>query len=100
MYKTSNNNTFSTQVEVTRVSGKIDQPPGTPNPIRITVASLDEYNQLLQQGLDFYGATYFPTEPLKKEQLRGSKEKLLPVFDAAGFTRLPPPPSRTLKPRP
>ncbi|XP_063924862.1 uncharacterized protein LOC135138775 isoform X2 [Zophobas morio] len=86
-------------VEVTRVSAKLDQPPGTPNPIRVTVASLDEYNQLLQQGLDFYGATYFPTEPLKKDQLRGSKEKLLPVFDSAGFTRLPAPASRLLKPR-
>lgn len=79
---------------------KIDQAAGTPNPIRVTVASLDEYNQLLQQGLDFYGATYFPTEPFKKDQLLlGSKERLLPVFDSAGFSRLPPPPSRTLKPR-
>ncbi|EFA05108.1 uncharacterized protein LOC103313366 [Tribolium castaneum] len=89
---------YSSVVEVTRVSPKLDQAPGTPNPIRVTVASLDEYNQLLQQGLDFYGATYFPTEPLKKDQLRGSKEKLLPVFDSAGFTRLPAPASRLLKP--
>lgn len=34
-----------------------------PNPIRITLASVEEYNYLLQNGLDFYGATYFPTEP-------------------------------------
>lgn len=34
----------------------------TPSPIRITLASLDEYNCLLQNGLDFYGATFFPTE--------------------------------------
>lgn len=87
-------------VEVCRIPPKIDQVPGTPNPIRVTVASLEEYNNLLQQGLDFYGATYFPTEPLKKDQLRGSKERLLPVFDSSGFSRLPPPPSRTLKPRP
>lgn len=36
-----------------------DQPP---SPIRITLASLDEFNSLLQNGLDFYGATFFPTE--------------------------------------
>ncbi|KAK9887609.1 hypothetical protein WA026_023492 [Henosepilachna vigintioctopunctata] len=91
---------FGSVVEVTRLPPKIDQTPGSPNPIRVTLASLDEYNSLLQHGLDFYGATYFPTEPLKKESLRGSKEKLLPVFDSAGFSRLPPPASRTLKPRP
>ncbi|XP_017777271.1 PREDICTED: uncharacterized protein LOC108563178 [Nicrophorus vespilloides] len=90
---------YSSIVEVSRVSVKVDQSPGTPNPVRITLASLEEYNNLLQQGLDFYGATYFPTEPFKKEMLRQSKEQLLPVFDAAGFTRLPPPASRTLKPR-
>lgn len=32
------------------------------SPVRITLASLDEYNALLQNGLDFYGATFFPTE--------------------------------------
>lgn len=36
-----------------------DQPP---SPIRITLASLEEYNSLLQNGLDFYGATFFPTD--------------------------------------
>lgn len=90
---------FSSVVEVSRLQSRIDQPPGAPNPIRVTVASLDEYNTLLQQGLDFYGATYFPTEPFKKDLLKGSREGLLPVFDAAGFSRIPPPPSRTLKPR-
>lgn len=34
----------------------------SPPPIRITLASVDEYNALLQNGLDFYGATFFPTE--------------------------------------
>ena len=34
-----------------------------PPPIRITLASIDEYHHLLQNGLDFYGATFFPTEP-------------------------------------
>jgi hypothetical protein len=28
----------------------------------VTLASLEEYNTLLQNGLDFYGATFFPTE--------------------------------------
>lgn len=31
-------------------------------PIRITLANIDEYNYLLQNGLDFYGATFFPTD--------------------------------------
>lgn len=30
--------------------------------IRITLASMDEYNLLLQSGLNFYDATFFPTE--------------------------------------
>ncbi|VEN41815.1 unnamed protein product [Callosobruchus maculatus] len=92
---------YCSVVEVSRIPQHLrndHQPPGSPPPIRVTMASLDEYNSLLQNGLDFYGATYFPTEPLKKEQLRGSREKLLPVFDSAGFTRIPPPPTRTLKP--
>lgn len=41
------------------VANKKDEPPP---PIRITLASLEEYNTLLQSGLDFYGATFFPTE--------------------------------------
>lgn len=57
------------------MQSRLDQPAGTPNAIRVTVASLDEFNTLLQQGLDFYGATYFPTEPLKKDMLKGSKER-------------------------
>lgn len=35
----------------------------SPPVIRVTLASLDECNVLLRDGLDFYGATYFPTEP-------------------------------------
>ncbi|KAB0791749.1 hypothetical protein PPYR_03549 [Photinus pyralis] len=89
---------YTSVVEVTRVTSKLEQ-PGVPAPIRITMASLEEFNSLLQQGLDFYGATYFPTEALKKEDIRGSQKQLLPVFDASGFSRLPPPASRTLKPR-
>lgn len=33
-----------------------------PPPIRITLASVEEFNYLLQNGLDFYGATFFVTE--------------------------------------
>jgi hypothetical protein len=39
-------------------------PVVSPSPplVRVTVASLEERNILLQNGLDFYGATFFPTE--------------------------------------
>lgn len=30
--------------------------------MRVTLANIEEANILLQNGLDFYGATYFPTE--------------------------------------
>lgn len=40
-------------------SSQKDTPPP---PIRITLASVEEYNILIQNGLDFYGATFFPTE--------------------------------------
>jgi hypothetical protein len=33
-----------------------------PAPIRITLASVEEYTYLIQNGLNFYGATFFPTE--------------------------------------
>jgi hypothetical protein len=36
--------------------------PTSPPLVRVTVASLEERNILLQNGLDFYGATFFPTE--------------------------------------
>ncbi|XP_062537019.1 uncharacterized protein LOC134205619 isoform X3 [Armigeres subalbatus] len=87
-----------------------------PPPIRITLASIDEYHHLLQNGLDFYGATFFPTEPTlpahaaKIATKKGSRmidgsipgrvRELLPVFDAAGFSKIPPPASKTIKPRP
>ncbi|XP_053681759.1 uncharacterized protein LOC128732518 [Sabethes cyaneus] len=87
-----------------------------PPPIRITLASIDEYHHLLQNGLDFYGATFFPTEPTLPAQaakiatkkgsrmidgsIPGRVRELLPVFDAAGFSKIPPPASKTIKPRP
>lgn len=33
-----------------------------PPVIRITLANVEETSMLLGRGLDFYGATYFPTE--------------------------------------
>lgn len=47
------------KIDEADVANKVDTPP---SPIRITLASLDEYNYLLQNGLDFYSATFFPTE--------------------------------------
>uniref|UniRef100_A0A182PKY6 Uncharacterized protein n=1 Tax=Anopheles epiroticus TaxID=199890 RepID=A0A182PKY6_9DIPT len=92
------------------------QKESPPPPIRITLASLEEYNHLLQNGLDFYGATFFPTEAqlpphaAKIATKRGTRmidgsipgrvRELLPVFDAAGFSKIPPPASKTIKPRP
>lgn len=88
---------YGSVVEVTRLQttpSGLSTPltPGAPPPIRITLASLDEYNALLQHGLDFYGATYFPTEPLQ-----GLKDAAQVVFDATGLTRIPAPATRTLR---
>ncbi|XP_032597349.1 uncharacterized protein LOC6569479 isoform X2 [Drosophila grimshawi] len=83
-----------------------------PAVIRITLASMDEYNILLQNGLNFYDATFFPTDAnislkgakidYKRRMLDGSipgrVRELLPVFDAAGFCKLPPPTSKLIKP--
>jgi hypothetical protein len=81
----------------------------------------DEANTLLQNGLDFYGATFFPTEaarPAKKSGAGASTgtskgvpvdvgvnmigariRELLPVFDATGYSKIPAPAERTVKPR-
>ncbi|XP_046419480.1 uncharacterized protein LOC124179316 isoform X1 [Neodiprion fabricii] len=87
-----------------------------PPVIRVTLANVDETSMLLSRGLDFYGATYFPTEtphpasqPFAKFRNNrwadvaspGTGQRvrdLLPVFDNAGFNKLPPPTSRTIKP--
>lgn len=50
---------ITTKVDEADMANKTDTPP---SPIRITLASLEEYNYLLQNGLDFYGATFFPTD--------------------------------------
>ncbi|KAG8317379.1 hypothetical protein J6590_028320 [Homalodisca vitripennis] len=93
---------------------------GLPPPIvRITLANLDECNLLLQNGLDFYGATFFPTEPAATSGLYrtsggrksaagrfldlpssgGRVRDLLPVFDSTAFAKIPPPASKVVKPK-
>ncbi|XP_063984908.1 uncharacterized protein LOC135166528 isoform X1 [Diachasmimorpha longicaudata] len=94
--------------------------------IRVTLASVEETSMLLSRGLDFYGATYFPTETPNPANPSLAKYKnssfimwnsdnrwmelaavgagqrvrdLLPVFDNSGFTKLPPPASRVIKPQ-
>ncbi|XP_013196573.1 uncharacterized protein LOC106139636 [Amyelois transitella] len=81
--------------------------------IRITLANIEEANILLQNGLDFYGATYFPTELstpaqaaklIKPSRVTGGTvsarvRDLLPVFDQQGFAKFAPPASRLVKPR-
>ncbi|XP_036319891.1 LOW QUALITY PROTEIN: uncharacterized protein LOC118734285 [Rhagoletis pomonella] len=95
--------------EVTEKSERRESPAAV---IRITLASMDEYNILLQNGLNFYDATFFPTEA--NLQMKGAKidykrrifdgnkpsrvRELLPVFDATGFRKLPPPASKLIKP--
>ncbi|XP_073835179.1 uncharacterized protein isoform X2 [Musca autumnalis] len=97
------------------VSEKTERPERKELPpavIRITLASMDEYNILVQNGLNFYDATFFPTETnislkgAKIENRRrmmdgsvpGRVRELLPVFDAAGFCKLPPPTRKVIKP--
>jgi hypothetical protein len=51
----------------------------SPPLVRVTLASLEECNILLQNGLDFYGATFFPTEAAVSTSLvrtRGNKSVL------------------------
>ncbi|KAL0859386.1 hypothetical protein ABMA27_010577 [Loxostege sticticalis] len=81
--------------------------------IRVTLANIEEANILLQNGLDFYGATYFPTELatpaqaaklIKPSRITGGTvsarvRDLLPVFDQQGFAKFAPPASRLVKPR-
>ncbi|XP_043467485.1 uncharacterized protein LOC122501800 isoform X2 [Leptopilina heterotoma] len=88
-----------------------------PPVIRVTLASVEETSLLLSRGLDFYGATYFPTETPHPAAHTLAKYKnnrwtelaslgagqrvrdLLPVFDNAGFNKLGPPASRIIKPQ-
>ncbi|XP_050524863.1 uncharacterized protein LOC126896262 [Daktulosphaira vitifoliae] len=97
--------------------GPVTQHPVTSPVVRITLASLEEYNLLLHNGLDFYGATFFPVEAaspsiLKKKPAATINSRLmdlastsghrirdlLPVFDSAGFSKIPPPTTKVVKP--
>ncbi|XP_069704984.1 uncharacterized protein [Periplaneta americana] len=92
----------------------------SPPLVRVTLASHEECNVLLQNGLDFYGATFFPTEAAAstsvvrttgRKSILGNRvfdvvttsgqrvRDMLPVFDAAGFSKIPPPAIKTMKPR-
>ncbi|KAL4090655.1 hypothetical protein QTP88_025449 [Uroleucon formosanum] len=97
-------------------SANTQQHHPAPPVVRVTLASLEECNVLLHNGLDFYGATFFPVEaaspvvPKKKTLPPNSRlmdlvttsghriRDLLPVFDSAGFTKIPPPASKVVKP--
>lgn len=52
-----------------------------PSVVRITLASLDEANYLLENGLDFYGATYFPTETLTPTSIIKEESKKFNRFN-------------------
>lgn len=49
-------NKQGSEIDISSINREVTSPP-----VRITLASSDEYNILLQNGLDFYGATFFPT---------------------------------------
>ncbi|XP_011195136.1 uncharacterized protein LOC105220398 [Zeugodacus cucurbitae] len=105
-------NQEGTLIARNEVAEKTDRRESTTSVIRITLASMDEYNILLQNGLNFYDATFFPTEAnlqmkdakidYKRRIFDANKSsrvrELLPVFDATGFCKLPPPSSKLIKP--
>ncbi|XKL69139.1 hypothetical protein PGB90_006908 [Kerria lacca] len=111
----------STEISCVTGSGCVTTSSSSPPVVRITLASLDECNVLLRDGLDFYGATYFPTEPAlstsitrtggKKTVMHNSRlldiistsglriRDFLPVFDTSGFSRIPTPITKTVRNR-
>lgn len=62
----------------------ITQQQPAPPVVRITLASMEECNVLLHNGLDFYGATFFPVEaaspvvPPKKKPLAPNRYRSPP----------------------
>lgn len=55
----------STSRALTTIDGELVSsmiPKEANSVIRVTLANIEEANILLQNGLDFYGATFFPTE--------------------------------------
>ncbi|PSN55412.1 hypothetical protein C0J52_11076 [Blattella germanica] len=114
------NNTVVTAGKKKSLDGTLPVIQSSPPIVRVTLASLEECNVLLQNGLDFYGATFFPTEAAAstsvvrttgRKSILGNRvfdvvttsgqrvRDMLPVFDAAGFTKIPPPATKTVKPR-
>ncbi|XP_044741686.1 uncharacterized protein LOC123302704 isoform X2 [Chrysoperla carnea] len=55
-------------------------------PIRVTLASQDEYQMLIQRGLDFYGATCFAVEPAP--EIKQEKKKTSISLNKAASARL------------
>ncbi|CAH2099329.1 unnamed protein product [Euphydryas editha] len=101
---------------ITNIDGELVSsmiPKEASSVVRVTLANIEEANILLQNGLDFYGATYFPTELatpaqaaklIKPSRVLGGTmsarvRDLLPVFDQQGFAKFAPPASRLVKPR-
>ncbi|CAH0731717.1 unnamed protein product, partial [Brenthis ino] len=101
---------------ITNIDGELVSsmvPKEASSVLRVTLANIEEANILLQNGLDFYGATYFPTELatpaqaaklIKPSRVTGGTvsarvRDLLPVFDQQGFAKFAPPASRLVKPR-
>ncbi|XP_050357177.1 uncharacterized protein LOC126777912 isoform X2 [Nymphalis io] len=101
---------------ITNIDGELVSsmvPKEASSVMRVTLANIEEANILLHNGLDFYGATYFPTELatpaqaaklIKPSRVTGGTmsarvRDLLPVFDQQGFAKFAPPASRLVKPR-
>ena len=51
-----------------------------PSVVRITLASLEEANYLLENGLDFFGATYFPTDTMTPTSIIKDETKKINRF--------------------
>lgn len=64
------------QQQAGQQSSVVAQQPPAPPVVRITLASMEECNVLLHNGLDFYGATFFPVEAASPVSLK--KKPLAP----------------------
>ncbi|XP_066995289.2 uncharacterized protein [Anabrus simplex] len=84
----------STGEKAVGIGTPVAQGGGPPPIVRVTLASLEECNLLLQNGLDFYGATFFPTEAAAsttvvrptggRRSIVGNREAEVPEFIHAG----------------
>lgn len=71
----------------------ITQQHPAPPVVRITLASMEECNVLLHNGLDFYGATFFPVEAaspltLKKKPLSSNRYRHNILFNSNQIRKL------------